>query len=1111
VSAGPKRLPDDLVDRILDVHAEDTGYVERKLSLLGSGPNKQGVAPVDPHEEVIGGALAVANANAADDCYLVFGQDDHGNFAGEVAPDGGALSPQKAAGARKSLSTKLGRLSIVLSWSHVDRNGRKIWIAAFRGRPLGEFFADATGRVPVRSGGETVFASAAQQRQWLAEPGVYVDPATATVAQRRRNLEQGRYLDLRPIGLAVPRLPVGEPGVGLRGSASPRIHRDDRPLVDLVLNRGRVILTGLPGSGKTTAMAQLASVWAADETGPLPVTVKSTGILEALANQPLEHAVVAAALGGVPEGERIALQRVVERRLSDGTLALFIDGLDEVHSEAASVVSALEALVAKAHPDVEIVVATRDSAYAQARTLGFAEVRLGMPSDLKATLMAIAEELAGQRDIAEDERASWVRERLGWMEAARAHDPGFFETPLLSVLLLGASARHTTRSLPRSRSQVLQLLITDLAMNVEVPRRGRTAAVGTLQGSAAVEALLDGFTAVGAQLARAPERALADVHTELVPQMAEAYGLPSGLARAAVRDILLFWDEAGVFVASEAPPVIRCRLRLLAELAAAREQVANPSAAWVADSLAWDDRHETLLLAAGLSEQIADELIAGALRAGTVDLILLASRALSLGATASIVRREELTDGLVTLLEDPAHAAGAARPLTTHLVPPSRRDAVLEALTRALPEPEASFQRAAALLAWERSGAELDAALNAVISVEPERNRRRGIFGRGEVLAHVLVAAVNRFVPDDPAKADEIVAAARRLNVSLNGVIEVDGALRAVGQPRPVWASDMTALKNINLNVAQDWFGGAREWLEQIAVGEEPAAGGAARRLLNLRDLAATIGFAESAPRDLWQIVRDGLARDLTEVICVLGRLDYKETRQEARAFLARYPLRDGSDGLERLFDGADRGLTRWPDGPERQRLRDQLVRLLASSSLAVGIAAEGLLHDPDAGAVAAAVMAALETLSNLNRRVAAQVLVRRHPDPANVIQGWIAGQDVQLRITAALESPDLVIRGELPESALASLATDDDDSVRRRLAYVIEKNDQFSAVRSKVPSTSLPDPIRWTCLKCGSEHPMEDLKCSGCGQNASGVVVNLDVDRDELVRLERRPLGQDD
>src|SRR5439155_10307238 len=148
---------------------------------------------------------------------------------------------------------------------------------------------------------------------------------------------------------------------------------------------------------------------------------------------------------------------VVDRGLSDGTLAFFVDGLDEVHSEAAAVVSAIEALVAKAHRDVEFIVATRDSAYAQARSLGFPEVRLEMPHDLNTTLGAIAEELAKQLDIKEDERGAWTRERLDWVEAVRVHDPGFFETPLLSVLLLGASARHTTASLPRSRSLILKL------------------------------------------------------------------------------------------------------------------------------------------------------------------------------------------------------------------------------------------------------------------------------------------------------------------------------------------------------------------------------------------------------------------------------------------------------------------------------------------------------------------------------------------------------------------------------------------------------------------------------------------------------------------------------
>src|SRR5438105_9756237 len=199
-------LPPDLVDRILDPHAEDTAYVERKLSLRGSGPDRHGVTPADPHEEVIGGALAVANANMGTQCYLVFGQDDRGNVVGEVSPDGSPLSTQQAAGARRSLSTKLGRLGMPLSWHWVDRSGKKIWIASFTGRSPGGWFTDASGRVPLRTGGETVFATVEQQRRWLAEPAVYISPKAAAQSQRQRIRDRGRFLDLRPIGVAIPKL-----------------------------------------------------------------------------------------------------------------------------------------------------------------------------------------------------------------------------------------------------------------------------------------------------------------------------------------------------------------------------------------------------------------------------------------------------------------------------------------------------------------------------------------------------------------------------------------------------------------------------------------------------------------------------------------------------------------------------------------------------------------------------------------------------------------------------------------------------------------------------------------------------------------------------------------
>jgi len=160
----------------------------------------------------------------------------------------------------------------------------------------------------------------------------------------------------------------------------------------------------------------------------------------------------------------------------------------------------------------------------------------------------------------------------------------------------------------------------------------------------------------------------------------------------------------------------------------------------------------------------------------------------------------------------------------------------------------------------------------------------------------------------------------------MNGAIALDKALRAVGQPLQILATNKSWLSKIDWNAVKGWSRGAREWLEEIARGAGSASGGAARRLENLRNLAVTFGFAESVPEDLWRIVQEGLAQDFTEAICVLGGLDLNEVKRDAKAFITKYPLPEKNDGMARLFDGVDRGLTRWLVGSARQPLRDQLV-----------------------------------------------------------------------------------------------------------------------------------------------------------------------------------------
>ena len=117
----------------------------------------------------------------------------------------------------------------------------------------------------------------------------------------------------------------------------------------------------------------------------------------------------------------------------------------------------------------------------------------------------------------------------------------------------------------------------------------------------------------------------------------------------------------------------------------------------------------------------------------------------------------------------------------------------------------------------------------------------------------------------------------------------------------------------------------------------------------------------------------------------------------------------------------------------------------------------------------------------------------------------------MQLRLTAAATGPNLVRQGTVPLDALIPLAGDRDDSVRRQLAGATEKNAEYSEMRATLANLKVTPATQWTCLSCGQENSMAELKCTRCRQDAPGVVHNLDVDRDQVERLERRPLRYDE
>ncbi|HTU39973.1 MAG TPA: NACHT domain-containing protein [Acidimicrobiales bacterium] len=110
------------------------------------------------------------------------------------------------------------------------------------------------------------------------------------------------------------------------------VPEDDSPLGAAWLlalrRRGRVLLVGEPGGGKSTALRTAAAHWVRRPGHPTPIVVH----LQRLARRPGEmlDALLDAAVGHVAGGERATLRAALAHELRHGRCLLLLDGLDEV-------------------------------------------------------------------------------------------------------------------------------------------------------------------------------------------------------------------------------------------------------------------------------------------------------------------------------------------------------------------------------------------------------------------------------------------------------------------------------------------------------------------------------------------------------------------------------------------------------------------------------------------------------------------------------------------------------------------------------------------------------------------------------------------------------------
>lgn len=872
----------------------------------------------------------------------------------------------------------------------------------------------------------------------------------------------------------------------------------------------RMLLTGLPGMGKSTALEQAAARWAADVGAPIPVLVPLRDIARRHPRRSTDitlPVLIETGTAAAPEQERVPLRRALEQAAAAGDVVLLLDGLEECGNCRALVADGLAAVARGLPGGTGIVLATRDSGLAAAGKLNMPEARLTEPPRLGAVLARLLDHIAASR-APEPDRDQWVRQRQQQLEEIRGGHPDLWRIPLFAILLTLLVARTAPRTLPASRARLLAEAVQDTVERWELSRLSQTSPGPGMRA----EQLLDGYSEIAHVLISEPGGCPAEaVSREVEAMLAERWGLAAGEARAHAREVTGFWDEhVGVFVASPATGDIEPRSRVFAEAGeamwAARQDPAS-GRDWISAALADDDHREQVVLAAGLSADVASELIETACHAADPAA---RSRGLLWAADATADGAQPTTESLTALIN--ALAQAAASPPTSGTQP---HGDVTEPDDSA-PGPEWPYALRIAILPLPGP-------------LRPHRNLLLAALDLGEderplaaALAALADAGADARDTLDPSQEDTVRSLlARQLP---------ERKPPAESETRPVHADRQPRLLPGHLQAAEEAARYAGQ-LGQDAVSAiyRIARRGYLRDYARIRSQMIALGYPDPEPPrlsvkatygeslDLWEdwppfftaaaslqtpraltAAEQWRYPDLATLADVLGTKDATLTAI-AHAFTTDQILLPGcmkaaadaaSLDLPAISAEATVVMEKWPPGDrgiinvmfapppspapafDSTRLdnqdKDTLVKALgATSDWLAGIAYTLLLaaHDPVTGQRAADQIPHIPA----NRREnAAIVAVANDPSPPDAAMRVLDGAEPLARVGAAAAARILAEGGETSAwtPLLARAAADDDLTVR--FAAGADQGTADNAVFT-------------TCRNCGQPNDIDAGRCSGC------------------------------
>lgn len=379
----------------------------------------------------------------------------------------------------------------------------------------------------------------------------------------------------------------------------------------------RMLLTGLPGMGKSTALEQAAARWAAEAHAPVPILVPLREIARREPQSPSEvtlPVLIEVAAATAPEHQQSPLRRALEHAAASGAAVLLLDGLDECRERRSLIADGLADTLNGVAPETGIVLATRASGLDAARKLGLPEAQLIPPTGLDSSFpAALLGHLADCRAVPAADRTQWVEQRDRKLNDVRRNHPDLWRVPLLATLLTLLVADQETAALPASRARLLADAVENTVRRWELSRTPGTASFPDLRA----DQLLSGYSEIGHAILTGPDTCPApEVRQMVAGMLSSQWGKAPAEASALAREVMQFWDEhVGVFVASPVTGDIEPRSRVFAEVGEAMwivRQDPETRRDQIAAALADQDNREPVVLAAILSPDVARELIGAA-------------------------------------------------------------------------------------------------------------------------------------------------------------------------------------------------------------------------------------------------------------------------------------------------------------------------------------------------------------------------------------------------------------------------------------------------------------------------------------------------------------------